>query len=302
MLTKRRIRFLLWLGLGLAAVFPASGQVPEPLRRLDCSVMGEGDALRFDLSCELHNPGFEGARKDACLGFDLPFPNRRMPGRRMFAGLSAVNRSFNVENLFAVQGRYGIRFDLSGPRRSLYLTTALGAGLEYAHIDVSRLLESGSDPYLNSLAPKEVRFAGQAGISLHNDRFSVSVFSARLAQRFAESEVAVGAGWRTVPDRKVSFSLRGYGSWAKEGANAGFYCRVFAQVLFGRFLGFCTDYDSRNRLHAGASIHVKERFSLAYSAGFQAFRLRAGGEPFLSHFITLSFSFNAENKRENLYE
>lgn len=287
--------------LPLAALLlsgPGLAQSDYLLRHLNPAAMGERLHVHADAGTELYNPGFEGSRKDALLDVTVPFKAGRT-GRYMFAGLKAGNTYFNIENLFSAQLRYGMRFTVGGGRSGqMYLTAALGAGLEYDHIDMARLLENGSDPYVNDLKPNSCRFVGAVGVALHNERFSVSVFSPRLAQHLSETPVAVGAGYRTDPIRKAYVALSGYGSWTGAGTEKGWYGRIALSGVFFRFLGVDLDYDNRNRLHAGASIHIRESVELGYKCGFTAFRIKRAGAQFLSHEIRLSLLFKRNQERE----
>lgn len=300
--TLRKKRHLLPLVALLLLFLPGPGtaQSDAVLRHLNPSSMGERLHANVDVRTELHNLGFQGAQKDACLDLTVPF---RAAGRHMFAGLSAANTNFNIENSFSAHLRYGLRFQVGNGRRAgaLYLTAALGAGLEYDHIDMARLLENGSDPYLNDLAPNRYRFAGSVGVSLHSDRFSVSVFSPRLAQRFAETPLAVSAAYRTDPTRKACLAVSGYGSYTAAGQDRGLYGRLQLSGVFFRFLGLDVDYDSRNRLHGGASIHIRETVEMGYRCGFTAFRIKRAGASFLSHEIRLSLVFKRNREREYDY-
>ena len=284
---------LLLPGLGTA-------QSDATLRHLNPSSMGERLHANADMRTELHNLGFSGAQKDAYLVIAVPF---QATGRYMFAALSASNTHFNIENDFSAQLRYGLRFQVGNVRRNggLYLTAALGAGLEYDHIDMARLLENGGDPFLNDLAPNQYRFVGAVGLALHNDRFSVSVFSPRLAQHFSETPVAVSAAYRTDPSRKASLALSGYGSYTAAGKDKGLYGQLRLSGVFFRFLGLDVDYDSRNRLHGGASIHIREAVELGYQCGFTAFRIKRAGAQFLSHQVRLSIVFKCNKEREYDY-
>lgn len=280
---------LLLSGLGLA-------QSDAVLRHLNPAAMGERLHINADVRTELHNLGFAGSQKDACLDIIMPF---QATGRHMFAGLKAGNTYFNIENLFTAQLRYGIRFTVGGGRSGqMYLTAALGAGLEYDHIDMARLLENGSDPYVNGLKPNSCRFVGSVGIAMHNERFSVSVFSPRLAQHLSETPVAVGAGYRSDPTRKAYVALSGCGSWTAAGNDKGWYGRIALSGVFFRFLGVDLDYDSHNRLHAGTSIHIRESVELGYKCGFTAFRIKRAGTQFLSHEIRMSLLFKRNRERE----
>lgn len=284
---------LLLPGLGIA-------QSDATLRHLNPSSMGERLHANADVRTELHNLGFSGAQKDAYLDITVPF---QAGGHYMFASLNATNTYFNIENYFTAQLRYGLRFQVGNGRRSgaLYLTAALGGGLEYDHIDMARLLENGGDPYLNHLAPNRYRFAGSVGLALHNDRFSVSVFSPRLAQHFTETPVAVSAGYRTDPSRKAYLALSGYGSYTAAGKDKGLYGQLRLSGVFFRFLGLDIDYDSRNRLHGGASIHIRETVEMGYQCGFTAFRIKRAGAQFLSHQVRLSIVFKRNREREYDY-
>ncbi|MCM1168548.1 MAG: hypothetical protein NC048_02725 [Bacteroides sp.] len=294
---KKKERLLLWLLCG--CLCPAAAQSDAELRHLNPAAMGERLHVNVDVGTELYNMDFERSRKDACLDITVPV---KAGGRYMFAGLRAGNTYFNIENNFAAQLRYGIRFTVGGGRSgNLYLTTAVGAGMEYDHIDMARLLENGSDPYVNSLAPNAWRFVGSVGVALHNDRFSVSVFSPRLAQRFFETPVAVGAGWHTDPARKAAFAVCGYGSYTAAGADKGLYGHLRVSGVFFRFMGIDVDYDSRNRLHGGASIHIREAVTLGYQCGFTAFRIRRAGAQFLSHQVRMSILFKRSDRRERDY-
>lgn len=296
---KKIFRFLPLLalfavpGLGLA-------QSDATLRHLNPAALGERLHAHADAATELHNLGFSGAQKDAYLDIAVPF---QAAGRYMFAALSAANTNFNIENNFSAQLRYGLRFQVGNSRHggALYLTAALGAGLEYDHIDIARLLENGGDPYVNNLAPNRYRFAGAVGLALHNDRFSVSVFSPRLAQHFSETPVAVSAAYRTDPSRKAYLALSGYGSYSAAGFEKGLYGRLQVSGVFFRFLGLDVDYDSRNRLHGGASIHIRESVELGYKCGFTAFHFKRAGAQFLSHQVRLSIIFKRNREREYDY-
>ncbi len=285
------------LPLWALLVVPGAGlaQSDARLRHLNPATMGERQHASADAVVELHNLGFSGAQKDADLHIAVPF---QAAGRYMFAALRASNTYFNIENSFSAQLRYGLRFQVGHGRRAgaLYLTAALGAGLEYDHIDMARLLENGGDPFLNDLAPNRYRFAGSVGLALHNERFSVSVFSPRLAQRFAETPVAVSAGYRTDPTRKACLAVSGYGSYTAAGSYQGLYGQLRLSGIFFRFLGLDVDYDSRNRLHLGASVHIKEAVELGYQCGFTAFRIQRAGTQFLSHQIRLSLIFKRNDK------
>lgn len=298
---RKKIFLLPLFGLPLLGLFnAATAQSDATLRHLNPATLGERLHATADVRTELHNLGFSGAQKDAYLDIAVPF---QATGRYMFASLSAANTHFNIENNFSAQLRYGLRFQIGNSRRAgvLYLTAAMGAGLEYDHIDMARLLENGGDPYLNDLAPNRYRFVGSVGIALHNDRFSVSVFSPRLAQHFAETPVAVSAAYRTDPTRKAYLALSGYGSYTAAGQDKGLYGRLQMSGVFFRFLGLDVDYDSRNRLHGGASIHIREAVELGYQCGFTAFRIKRAGAQFLSHQIRLSLVFQRNKEREYDY-
>lgn len=293
---KKKERLLLWLLCG--CLCPAAAQSDTELRHLNPAAMGERLYVNVDVGTEMYNMDFERSRKDACLDITAPV---KAGGRYMFAGLRADNTYFNIENRFSAQLRYGMRFQVGHGRRAgaLYLTAAVGAGLEYDHIDMARLLENGSDPYVNSLAPNAYRFVGSVGVALHNDRFSVSVFSPRLAQRFSETPVAVSAGWHSDPARKASFAVCGYGSYTTASTDKGLYGHLRVSGVFFRFLGLDVDYDSRNRLHAGASVHIREVMTLGYQCGFTAFRIKCAGVPFLSHQVRLSLLFKRSDRERD---
>lgn len=298
---KKIFRLLPLFGLPLLGLFSAAAaQSDATIRHLNPSTMGERLHTNVDVRTELHNLGFQGAQKDAYLALAVPF---QATGRYMFAALNASNTNFNIENRFAAQLRYGLRFQVGNGRRAgaLYLTTAFGAGIEYDHIDMARLLENGGDPFLNDLAPNQYRFIGSVGLALHNDRFSVSVFSPRLAQHFVETPVAVSAAYRTAPSRKAYLALSGYGSYTAAGYEKGLYGRLQVSGVFFRFLGLDVDYDSRNRLHGGASIHIRETVELGYQCGFTAFRIKRAGAQFLSHEIRLSLVFQKNKERDYDY-
>ncbi len=298
---RRQAALCLLYAACLGSHLPAAAQPSAPaLRHANPTAVGEGAALRIDLSAELYNIDFARSKKEAALDITIPIAmgRNRQSKSLMYVGLTTGNTYFNVENRFTAMARYGLRFDLSNRNRELYLTTALGAGVDYDHIDIGRLLEGGSDPFLNDLSPNSVRFAGQAGVSVHNDRFSVGVFTPRFAQRVAETEIGLSAGYASDRSRKVAIRLCGYGTYAKAGDNAGFYGRVSASIFLARFIGLDLDYDSRNRMHIGASLHIKEKMSVLYSCGFSAFRFKTDGVPFISHYIGLSFSFSKNKEKE----
>lgn len=261
------------------------------------SVSAYPDGPYVSLSCELFNPSFERCEKDATLDVYVPVPMQRK-NLVMFIGAAADNKNFNFQNWFSTAIRYGLMFDLGSRTRELFLTTALGAGLEYDHIDMASLTSTGSDPYFNDLPPNRTRFLGQVGLAIHNRHFRVSLYSQRLTPDLRTSPLSLSGSWFSNEERKVRCILSATGSIIP--GNGSLSGNVHASLIIGSPLIIGVQYCSDNRLYLEAGLRIKA-LRLQYGCGFQAFRFKAGGEPFLSHHIGLSISIDRENKQSDNY-
>ncbi len=256
----------------------------------------EADLLRPNLSLQAYHQaaGVSGSEKGGTLNVGIPvnYGHNRRDGRYLFVGLTLDDRLLNLTNDLTGLLRYAMRFQVGA---KLFLSGGLAAGLDYTHVAVNRLIEDGGhDPALSDVRPNSLRFAGQTGLQLHNDRFAVGLFG---GFPYDDSHIGMNARFRTDPEKKFTFELYAYGYY--HFARRRWLGDFYIQGLIGKSLGIGIGYNTDNYLQAIASLSIKGALRIGYACGFYNFSTGKAGINTLQHNITLGMTFRSRADREN---
>ncbi len=258
----------------------------------------EADRLRTNISLHAYHQGagVTGSEKGGMLNIGIPIgygSNKQRDGKYLFAGLTLTDRAINLTNDLTGLLRYAMRFQVGN---NLFLSGGVAGGVDYTHVAVNRLVEDGGhDPTLQDVRPNSVRFTGQTGVQLHNDRFAVGIFG---GFPYNGSHVGMNARFGTDPEKKFAFELYAYGYYyiAKRQWLGDFYM----QGVIGRSLALGLGYNTDNYMQAVATLAIKT-LRVSYACGFFNFSTGKAGINTIQHNITLGMTFKNKKDRENDY-
>lgn len=257
----------------------------------------EADRLRLSIDLQAYHQGagVTGSEKGGRLNIGIPvgYGANRRDGKYLFAGLTLTDRSLNLTNDLTGLLRYAMRFQVG---QDLFLSGGVAGGADYTHVAVHRLLEDGGhDPALQDVRPNSVRFAGQAGLQLHNDRFAVGIFG---GFPYDGSHIGLNARFRTDPGKKFAFELYAYGYYYI--AKRKWFGDFYMQGLIGRSLALGLGYNTDNYMQAVATLAIKT-LRVSYACGFFNFSTGKAGINTMQHNVTLGLTFKNKKDRENDY-
>ena len=291
----RPIRTLLCLLLVCLAVSHTEAQTF--LTPAAVNPASEADQTRINVNLHAYHQGagILGSDKGGLLNVGIPtlYGGNHRDGKYLFCGVTVSDRSLNLTNDMTAILRYTMRFQVAN---KLYLSAGIAAGVDYVHVAVNRLLEDGGyDPAWQDIKANSVRFTGQTGIQLHNDRFAVGLFG---GFPYEGSHIGMNARFRTNPEKKCAYEMYAYGYYYI--AANKWYGDFYVQGILGKSLAIGLGYDTDNYMQAIASLSIKT-LKVSYACGFFNFSVGKAGVNTLQHNITLGLTFKNKTDRENDY-
>lgn len=291
---KPLLKTLLCLLLVSTAVSRVTAQTYLAPATVNPAAEADFTRINVNLSAYHQAAGVSGSDKGGGLNVGIPVPyGGQRDGKYLFAGIRIDDRLLNLTNDMTALLRYAMRFQVG---QKLYLSAGIAAGVAYTHVAVNRLLEDGGyDPAWQDIKANSVRFTGQTGIQLYNDRFAVGLFG---GFPYGNSHIGMNARFRTNPEKKCAFEMYAYGYYYI--AANKWYGDFYVQGILGKSLAIGLGYDTDNYMQAIASLSIKT-LKVSYACGFFNFSVGKAGVTPLQHNITLGLTFKNKTDRENDY-